>query len=199
MSLTPYLQTTFGLKNLYDNHYELNPHYLHLDFIKDSSPYIKDKLDLYYFKKATAKSCTLFETFFKTNDIIYLRFEIYSPKNSAPYTNFIKKYFRTVSFSIVHYDVQLDKAVECEIHCYVFKVALSQIKYHFLFQAICHTDFSGLQPRFITKSVSHVDVTFINQTTGVLLNVYDDRGAQLIISDDNQYEKYKKLYTAKIP
>ena len=149
-----------------------------------------------YFKEVIGRASTLFETAFdKADNIFFALIEYKHKRRKIRFGNYAFRQVRNLDKSKVAYfkvkhlyeDNRFDQR-----NVAVTKLTVDRINYKNLFTAIGNSDFTARKPRLDNESFSSKEIYFINIDKELILNMYDDRGLDIIASN---IETLRPIYT----
>ena len=144
-----------------------------------------------YFNAAHERAISIFEAVFSQNDEIEIIYQQYSDgRKKIRKGSFIFKQIETIKNGLVqHSDVrdiyELSNKSECWKRVYIPSLSLNTIDYKNILLSLIHTDFGCRTP-----SISG-ECFFINKSKNIIVNLYDDRGMDVISANKNEL---KSLY-----
>jgi len=147
-----------------------------------------------YFNAAHERAVSIFESVFGHNDEIELIYQQYSDgRKKIRKGSFIFKQIEPTKNGLTKYsDVRdiydLNYKSECWKRVNIPSLSLKSINYKNILLSLIHTDFSCRSP-----SISG-ECFFINKSKNIIVNLYDDRGMDIISASKNElismYNKY---------
>ncbi|GGA78632.1 DUF3885 domain-containing protein [Ornithinibacillus halotolerans] len=208
MDLKDYLNDNFPKLILKPSLYDQWSVGLHFDLAKGlyQLKSDSDELNLEYFNMVYKQTLTLFHELFAENDKILLVTNLYkkkifqrqSNKKMKVYRHFIKN--KTVRYQLKQQLLPFmfedeEEAEESLTSQFSLLCRKQDINYTLLLKAICNQDFPSLKPRLHNPyGLYKPDVFFINVTKHIIFYVYDDRGCEVIASEQARiqpiYENY---------
>ncbi|MEZ5479074.1 MAG: DUF3885 domain-containing protein [Thiolinea sp.] len=147
-----------------------------------------------YFSIALQRAVSIFESVFSCGDEIEIIYQQYSDgRKKIRKGNFIYKQVAIKSKEqIQHSDVrdiyELDYKSECWKRLIFSRLTLEDINYENILLSLINTDFSLRKPSMLGECF------FINRTKNIILNLYDDRGMDVISATK---ESLASLYKSK--
>ncbi len=143
----------------------------------------KGILNKEYFNVAFARAVSIFESVFSQNDDISIAYQIFSHgRNKIKKSNFVLKQVsdiknRNVRFTKHReiYSVSLDGKRMCWRRVTVTDLKVKDVFSSNILLALINTDFSSRRQPSI-----HGECFFINHTKDLVLNLYDDRGMDVV-------------------
>ncbi|GFD97381.1 hypothetical protein KUL156_63180 [Alteromonas sp. KUL156] len=146
-----------------------------------------------YFNVALERAMSIFQAVFQPNDDIAIAYQIFSDgRRKIKKRSFIFKQFHSLENANIvlsnHRDIyseDLDYKSECWKRVTFSGIKTTEINAAQLFKAAINTDFSSLQPQISGEFY------IINKTKNLVLNLYDDRGMDVV---SNQKEPLESLY-----
>ncbi|MBA6354197.1 DUF3885 domain-containing protein [Colwellia sp. BRX9-1] len=139
-----------------------------------------------YFNAAHERAVSIFKSVFGHNDEIELIYQQYSDgRKKIRKGSFIFKQIEPTKNGLAKYsDVrdiyELDYKSECWKRVYIPSLSLKSINYKNILLSLIHSDFSCRFP-----SISG-ECFFINKSKNIIVNLYDDRGMDVISASKNE-------------
>jgi len=139
-----------------------------------------------YFIEVIKRSTALFEASFNETNEIFLLYRRHKRKRTKiRFTNYCFK--QSVIFKNKISRIRLSKNLynkgEDDIYnVAIFKTLSRRINYKNILTAIANSDFFGRTPRL--NSLNDIEIYFINITRDLIFYMYDDRGIDIIASDE---------------
>jgi hypothetical protein len=133
-----------------------------------------------YFETAHKRAVTIFEFFFSQDDEIEIIYQQYSDgRKKIRKGNFIYKQISLKQKEQVHCSdirdiYELEYKCECWKRLNIFNLKIEDIDYKNILLSLVNTDFGSRKPSM------RGECYFINRTKSVILNLYDDRGMDVI-------------------
>lgn len=135
-----------------------------------------------YFSVALERALSIFQAVFEPSDDISIAYQIFSDgRRKIKRRSFIFKQLQSLENAdinlSVHRDIyseDLDYKCECWKRVTISGIKSAEINTEQLFKAAINTDFSSLQPQL--KGECYL----INRTKHLVLNLYDDRGMDVV-------------------
>ncbi len=183
-----FYKNTFGLR------FEIGP-----ADISVWDDYEKRTLNNKYFTTALDRSLDIFEAVFAATDSISVAYQIYSHRRKKiKKGNYLFKQIsdlknREVIFS-KHRDIytdDLDYKCNCWRRVTISNIKTKDVNINNILLAMINTDFSERKPSIMGQCF------FINHTKGLVLNLYDDRGMDVVALEKsaliNLYKSHSEL------
>ena len=150
-----------------------------------------------YFEQVNKRAETIFKTAFDNSDSVFLVFMDYKYKRrKIRFSNFTFNQIANLQQTEINYSKKLrlyepnDKFDLRNIA--IIKITADRINHKTILSAIGHSDFPPRQPRLDQNGVfTAKEIYFVNIDKKLILNMYDDRGLDLISSDK---ETLKPIY-----
>lgn len=144
--------------------------------------YDKGKLNQEYFDIALDKAVSIFESVFTSTDDISIAYQIFSDgRRKIKKGNYLFKQVndiknRKVIFTNHReiYTEDLDHKCKCWRRVMISDIKVEDINTKNILLALINTDFGSKQPSIMGQCF------FINHTRGIVLNLYDDRGMDVV-------------------
>ncbi|CAG9623339.1 DUF3885 domain-containing protein [Sutcliffiella rhizosphaerae] len=165
-----------------------------------------DELNPAYFQTVYYQAASLFNEIFSDIDEIFVVTNVYHYKDAKRRSRKLKVYSHHIKNKDIRFHLKQEtlpymfedeEEAEAEEMCttqFSLKCRKQDIRYHALIKAICNQDFPSLKPRLHHPNGDYPNVFFINVTKNVILFIYDDRGCEVIASDDGQIRKLYDKY-----
>ena len=139
-------------------------------------------LNIKYFNVALERAMSIFQAAFQPNDDIAIAYQIFSDgRRKIKKRSFIFKQFHSLENANIslsdHRDIYsngLDYKSECWKRVTISGIKTAEINVRQLFKAAINSDFSSLQPQL------NGECYLINRTKQLVLNLYDDRGMDVV-------------------
>ena len=156
--------------------------------------YEKGKLNNKYFDTALDRSIDIFQAAFTSTDSISIAYQIYShSRKKIKKGNYLFKQISDIKTKKVifteHRDIyteDLDYKCNCWRRVTISDIKTKDVNFTNILLALINTDFSVRQPSMQGQCF------FINHTKGLVLNLYDDRGMDVVALEKNKLiELYK--------
>ncbi|MCF6443061.1 DUF3885 domain-containing protein [Pseudoalteromonas luteoviolacea] len=146
-----------------------------------------------YFSVALERAMSIFHAVFEASDDIAITYQIFSDgRRKIKKRSFIFKQLNSLDNAKIElsdhreiYSEDLDYKSECWKRATISGIKTTEIDTEQLFKAIINTDFSSLQPKL------NGECYLINRTKQLVLNLYDDRGMDVV---SNRKEPLDSLY-----
>ena len=143
------------------------------------------KLNRKYFSVALERAMNIFQGVFDPSDNIEIVYQIFSDgRRKIKKRSFIFKQVKSLANANIdlsdHRDIyseDLDYKCECWKRVTISGITASELDTVQLFKAAINTDFPSLQPQF------NGECYLINRTKQLVLNLYDDRGMDIVSSN----------------
>jgi hypothetical protein len=154
----------------------------------------KKKLNRKYFSLALERAVDIFQGVFDPCDNIEIVYQILSDgRRKIKKRSFIFKQIQSLSNANIDlsdhrniYTENLDYKCECWKRVTISGVSVSEINAEQLFKDAINTDFPSLQPQL------NGEFYLINRTKQLVLNLYDDRGIDIVSNNkESLYGLYK--------
>ena len=148
-----------------------------------------------YFKVALGRAVKIFEDVFEESDRLSISYQIFSDgRMKIRKGNYIFKQIKDLgSKDLVFterkdiYSDELHTKRECWRRVTISNLAVGEVNYINILRAMINTDFGIRKPYLPGESY------FINESKGIVLNLYDDRGMDVIALDKGDLNAlYKK-------
>lgn len=141
-----------------------------------------------YFKEAHKRSIAIFEACFAKDDEVIFVYQQYSDgRKKIKKSNYVLTQIEKTGIVELH-DVrdiyELEHKCKCWKRVVVHGLSLSDINYSNVLLVLINTDFAR-------RPSTTGECYFINSTTGLIFNLYDDRGLDVI---SNRSEVLKTIY-----
>lgn len=151
-----------------------------------------------YFKEATRRATTIFESAFDNSDKIFLVFMDFKyRRRKIRLSNFLFNQVDNLEKSEICFSKEMnlyEPSLKFDIrNIAIIKATADRINYKMILKAISHSDFPLREPRLDQKGAfTEKEIYFINIDKKIILNMYDDRGLDLISADkENLRQIYK--------
>ncbi|MBE9031089.1 DUF3885 domain-containing protein [filamentous cyanobacterium LEGE 11480] len=190
------LEQPLFYNNPYGLRFEIGPE--ELDIWVD---FDRGVLNHQYLKIAVARSIAIFETVFAPNDPIAIAYQTHSDGRSRiRQGNYLFKQIteldaRSLKFS-KHREIYTDDLAgprECWRRVVISSIAVQDVNYRHILQALVNMDFSRRRQPAIGGQCY-----FINHTNGLVLNLYDDRGMDVVAPQRQPLETLYQRHNAWI-
>jgi len=148
-----------------------------------------------YFEEALARALSIFNTVFDENDNLSIAYQIHSDgRRKIRKGNYLFKQIDDLKSKKIeisdHRDIYMDTIDfkrECWRRVTISNLTASDVKVGNILEAMINTDFG------IRKPSLPGECFFINHDKGIILNLYDDRGMDVIASNKKALDTiYKK-------
>jgi hypothetical protein len=151
------------------------------------------KLNRKYFSVALERAMNIFQGVFDPSDNIEIVYQVFSDgRRKIKKRSFIFKQVKSLANANIdlsdHRDIyseDLDYKCECWKRVTISGITASEIDTVQIFKAAINTDFPSLKPQF------NGECYLINRTKQLVLNLYDDRGMDIV---SNNKESLNGLY-----
>lgn len=153
-----------------------------------------------YFEEALARALLIFNTIFDKDDNISIAYQIYSDgRRKIRKGNYLFKQVddlesKEIEFSD-HRDIYLD-TIEFKRECWrrvtISNITTNNVRFGHILEAMINTDFGIRQPSLSGECF------FINHDKDIVLNLYDDRGMDVIASNKNTLNTLYKNHNSWI-
>ena len=204
MDLNEYLNTFFPGLVLKPSLYHQWDIGLHFELGGGMYQFIEDteELNLEMFKRVYGQTRSIFQDTFSEEDEMFLVTNVY--KHITEYRNQrIKVYDRNMKNKELKYQLKqetlpylFDEEEDADDYYttrYSLKCRKQDFNYQLLLKAACNEDFP-LKPKLGGHYAHYPDVFFVNATKNIIFFIYDDRGCEVIASNQETirplYEKY---------
>jgi len=147
-----------------------------------------------YFHAAHERAVSIFEAVFNESDEIEIVYQQYSDgRKKIRKGSFIFKQIEATKNDLAQYsDVrdiyQLDYKSECWKRVNIPNLSFNSIDYKNILLSLIHTDFSCRSPSMPGECF------FINKTKNIIVNLYDDRGMDVISASKNELTSLYKQH-----
>jgi len=147
-----------------------------------------------YFHAAHERAVSIFEAVFNESDEIEIVYQQYSDgRKRIRKGSFIFKQIEATKNDLAQYsDVrdiyQLDYKSECWKRVNIPNLSINSIDYKNILLSLIHTDFSCRSPSILGECF------FINKTKNIIVNLYDDRGMDVISASKNELTSLYKQH-----
>ena len=153
-----------------------------------------------YFSIALERAMSIFRAAFEPNDDIAIAYQIFSDgRKKIKKRSFIFKQVKSldkanIDFSDYRniYSENLDYKCECWKRVTISNITSADIDAEKLFKAAINTDFPNLMPQF------NGECYLINKTKQLVLNLYDDRGMDVVSTNKEQLSTLYKTHNEMI-
>lgn len=196
MKLQQYLKQEFNNFNLIKDSFGEYEFSIHLELepdlyqIKDDS----DDLNEVYFDSVYKNAINIYEDLFHSNDDTYLVSLIRSSQPHVRKTGIYEKYVKEQKLTKIEFKKICLKDDQEQIIQYSLLCRKKNLSYKNLIKAICNRDFRRLKPRLRDKNNYYPEIIFVNKDKNIILSIYDDRGAFILLNNSEEYERMKKKY-----
>ncbi|SEJ36010.1 protein of unknown function [Dyadobacter sp. SG02] len=152
-----------------------------------------------YFKEVTRRASIIFQTAFSRSDNVYLVLIDWKYKRrKIRFGNFTFKQINKLRKAEVYYSKEKGLYYPGDDYdVAVVKLTSDRISFENIFTAIGHSDFPPRQPRLDNSRSSNKEVYFVNIERKLILQMYDDRGLDIIATDKETlrsiYERHNDL------
>jgi len=153
-----------------------------------------------YFKEVTRRASIIFQTAFTNSDHVYLVLVDWKFKRrKIRFGNFTFKQISDLNKSEVCYSKEMGLySSKDKFDVAIIKLTSDRINFENIFTAIGHSDFPPRQPRLDnSRSLTSKEVYFLNIEKKLILQMYDDRGLDIIATDKETlrsiYERHNDL------
>lgn len=153
-----------------------------------------------YFEEVTRRASTIFQTAFANSDHVYLVLLDWKYKRrKIRFGNFIFKQISNLHKSEVCYSRETGLySSKDNFDVAIIKLTADRINFENIFTAIGHSDFPPRLPTLDrNRSLTNKEVYFVNIGKKLILNMYDDRGLDIIATDKETlrsiYERHNDL------
>lgn len=156
-----------------------------------------------YFEEVNKRAVAIFETTFSNTDNIFLILTDYKfRRKKIRFSNYIfnqidnlKK--QEISYSKVKKLYEPNDELDIR-NIAAIKLTTKRLNYRNILSAIANSDFLSRQPRYDKRGVfTDAEIYIINIDKKIILNMYDDRGLDIICTDKDTifpiYKKYNDL------
>lgn len=139
-----------------------------------------------YFNAAHERAVSIFEAVFSQNDEIEIIYQQYSDgRKKIRKGSFIFKQIESTKIGLAQYsDVrdiyELEYKSECWKRVNIPNLSLNSIDYKNILLSLIHTDFGCRSPSITGECF------FINKSKNIIVNLYDDRGMDVISASKNE-------------
>ena len=160
-----------------------------------------EKLDFERFKQVYRQTHCIFQEIFSEEDVVFLVTNVYK-RTTEHRIQRIKVYDRNMKNKYLKYQLKQETlpylfdeedADDYYTTRYSLKCRKQDINYQLLIKAACNEDFP-LKPKLGGFYAHYPDVFFVNATKNVIFFIYDDRGCEVIASNQETirplYEKF---------
>ena len=169
--------------------FHVAPFAVHIELGDDIYQFHDDgRLNVARFDVAHAEACRLFATLFQPSDTITLVVNSYPASRKTTYPNVFKRYVKTPRNK---YALRLHEFMwtfddeDIAVQQMTLNCRAVDIRVHALLRAVIHEDFRSLTPQLRNKhTVFAPDVFFVNERTGCIFHVYDDRGCEVMCMNE---------------
>ncbi|MCH2042148.1 MAG: DUF3885 domain-containing protein [Saccharospirillaceae bacterium] len=146
-----------------------------------------------YFRVALERAMSIFHAVFEQSDDIAIAYQIFSDgRRKIKKRSFIFKQLDSIDDAKIElsdhreiYSEDLDYKSECWKRATISGIKTTEVNTEELFKAAINTDFSSLKPKL------NGEFYLINRTKQLVLNLYDDRGIDVV---SNRREPLDSLY-----
>lgn len=139
-----------------------------------------------YFREVEAEASELLHSLFEKEDeiILFVNQELKLSKKYRPIVKKIIHDLKLARFSGHDYTYTRDSQ-SMRINQLIVKTKTDNINWSVLIREVIHEDFPDRRPRFPRSlAENYPDVYLYNPKTSILLHIYDDRGYELYIIED---------------
>ena len=140
-----------------------------------------------YFQEVQKRVFTLFESAFEPNDQLFFVLMDYKWKkhririNNYAFKQFTNLYKKQIGYNKLSQRYSFESPSD-KWNQVIIQTSVKNVNYKNILTAIGHTDFPSRQPNLNHKTRSGEEIYFININKALILNMYDDRGLDIIAS-----------------
>lgn len=140
-----------------------------------------------YFNEVLRRSSSLFETAFnKTDKVLLILIDYKYKRNKIRFSNYTFKQINNLKKEEVCYFKESNLyETNDKYNVAIIKLNTSRINYKNILKAIANTDFPSREPTLDNKGFfSSKEIYFLNLDKNLIFHMYDDRGLDIISSDN---------------
>ena len=188
-----YLKNEFNNLDLINDSFTDQPFSIHIDL--EPNLYQLDDFDeinTQYFDNVYTRAMDLFDDTFENHEHLYFVTVVRSEKSLQKPIGIYNKYIKGLN----KYKLKTKKFEDEDeqINQYSLACQKQDLDYKNIIKAMCNQDFPELMPRFRNKLNRYPQLYFINTDRGIILHIYDDRGAFILFNNAREHKAFREKY-----